>query len=325
MKRKKKNLLFIISAVSGLLLLCGCDFGAKPYTKSGFALDTVVSITVYEKDHALADAALEEAFQLCMSYDRMFGISDPSGDVYRLNHAGGEPVTVSEDTYTLLQKSIAYSEMSDGLLDVTIQPLYELWDFQNTENREPPSGDQILLAKQKVDYHNICLLDNCTVMLKDDATINLGAIAKGYIADRLKEMLLERGITSALINLGGNIQTIGEKPDGSPFQIGLATPFDENGAILTDVPVKDRSVVTSGIYQRYFESGGEIYHHILDPGTGYPAKSDLNAAVIITDASVDADALSTICMLMGSEKAKAFLSSIPDTQFVLIDRNNQIL
>lgn len=325
MNLKKKNLFFIIPSFLILLTLNGCSPAAKPYTKSGFALDTIVGITIYDTDKSHADAVLEDVFSKCLYYDSLFGISDPSGDVYRLNHANGEAVTVSEDTYILLEKSIGYSEVSGGLFDVTVQPLYELWDFQNTENRTLPNEHLIKSALEKVDYHNICLLDDHKVMLNGGANINLGAVAKGYIADRLKESLQKQGITSALINLGGNIQTIGEKPDGSPFMIGLATPFDADGAILTDVPVKDRSVVTSGIYQRYFLVDEQICHHILDPKTGYPAKTDLNAAVIITGTSVDADAWSTICMLMGSERAKEFLKTLPDTEAVLIDRNNQIL
>ena len=308
-----------------LFVLTGCEGSATCHTKSGFALDTIVSITVYDSDKTHADAVLEEAFSRCQSYESLFSISDPASDVYRLNHANGEAVTVSEDTYTLLERSIGYAEISGGLLDVTIQPVYALWDFQDTSDREPPSFDAIRQELDKVDYHNIRLLDGHAVMLSGNAQINLGAVAKGYIADRLKDLLLERGITSALINLGGNIQTIGSKPDRSPFQIGLATPFDENGSILTEVPVTGRSVVTSGIYQRYFRNGNTICHHILDPKTGYPVDTDLNAAVIITGSSLDADAWSTICMLLGSERAKDFLAGLTDTEAVLIDRNNRIL
>lgn len=308
-----------------LFALTGCDDPATSYTKSGFALDTIVSITVYDTDKAHANAVLEEAFSQCLFYESLFSISDPASDVYRLNHANGEAVTVSADTYTLLEKAVGYAETSGGLLDVTIQPVYALWDFQDTTDREPPSADEIRQELAKVDYRNIRLLDGHAVMLSNDAQVNLGAVAKGYIADRLKEFLVEKGTDSALINLGGNIQAIGEKPDHTPFQIGLATPFDENSSILTEVPVTDRSVVTSGIYQRYFKNGDTIFHHILDPRTGYPVDTDLNAAVIITDSSLDADAWSTICMLLGSKQAGSFLFDLKDTDAVLIDRNNRIL
>lgn len=306
-----------------LLLLPACDRMDR-YERSGFAFDTIVNITVYSSDKTLADRALSDAFTLSEHYDKLLSISDPESEIYRLNHADGNAVTVSADTYSLLEKAIGYAEMSDGLLDVTIQPLYALWDFTGEDHDSLPDENAIASAKEKVDYRNIRLLGENRVQLSGGAMINLGAIAKGYIADRIKEQLLADGITSALINLGGNVVAIGQKEGGTPFAIGLATPFDPSGKIIDSVSVSDRSVVTSGIYQRYFEYDGRIYHHIIDPVTGYPADNDLNAATVIASSSTDADAYSTICMLLGKEKAKAFIAGIPDTEVILIDRNNRV-
>lgn len=312
--------------VLSLLLLsaAGCDRMAQPYTRSGFALDTVIGITVYDTEKSHAESVLDKAYALCGSYEKLFGISDPQSDVYRLNHADGEKVKVSDDTYALLKQSVTYAEISGGLLDVTIQPLYALWDFQNETHENIPDDTLLQEAAAKVDYRNIEFYPDNEIALSSGAQVNLGAVAKGYIADRIKEFLLREGISSALINLGGNIQTIGTKPDGSPFRIGLQTPFDDTGAVLAEVDVNDRSVVTSGTYQRYFTLNGTNYHHILDPYTGYPAENGLNAAVVITDSSVDADAYSTICMLLGYDKACDLISSLDQTEAYLIDRANVI-
>lgn len=323
-KSYKKHLIICLFAVL-LLLQAGCDPAPKPYTKTGFCLDTIVSVTVYGTDPKKAEENLTKAFSLCKKYEGLFNISDPESDICRLNHAGGKTLSVSDETYDLLKKSVAYAELSGGLLDVTIQPLYELWDFQNEIHDKLPDADAIEEAKQKVDYHNICLLKDHQVQLKNGAQINLGAVAKGYIADRIREELIASGVSSALINLGGNVLTIGNKPDGTPFEIGIAKPFDENGQILTSVSVSDLSVVTSGIYQRCFTINDTIYHHIIDPNTGYPADTDLNAAVIITASSTDADAYSTICMLLGSDKAKTFLKELKNTDAILIDSKNRTL
>ncbi len=313
----------IVACLTITVCLSGC-LKKQPVTKSGFAFDTIISVTIYASDEADNNALLEEAFALCEKYDALFSISDPQSDIYRLNHADGKSVTVSEETYDLLEKAIAYGDLSGGLLDVTIQPVYALWDFEGNDAPVLPDHDALKAAVQKVDYHNIRLLQDHRVALENNAEVNLGAIAKGYIADRIKEHLVNAGVTSALINLGGNVLVIGEKPGKTPFQIGIETPFDQTGAILTSVSVKDRSVVTSGIYQRCFTVQDKLYHHILDPTTGYPKDTDLNAAVIITSSSVDADAYSTICMLLGRDAAKEFLSQLHDVDFLLIDRDNVI-
>ncbi len=321
----KRTVLFLMIACLYPVLATGCAGRADAYTKSGFALDTVISITIYDTDRTHANAVLNDVFEQCEYYDHLFALSDPESDIYRLNHADGTDVVVSEETYELLERSIEYAECSDGLLDITIQPLYALWDFQNPDHETLPDDAKLKEALSFVDYHNIRLGPDHTVCLENHAQINPGAVAKGYIADRLKEYLVLEGITAAVINLGGNVQTIGRKPDGSMYRIGLQKPFDEQGEMISDVSVAGRSVVTSGIYQRYFTYEDRIYHHILDPTTGYPCDTDLNAAVIIADSSTEADAYSTICMLLGKKGSREFLLKHPEVSAVLIDKNNQII
>lgn len=307
------------------VFLTGCEPSERSFAKQDFALDTIISVTVYDTDEAHAMRALDDALSLCAHYDALFSVSDPSGDIYQLNHAGGGIRTVDPDTYELLSAAIGYAKDSGGLLDVTIEPLYELWDFSAPTHDALPTEDDIEAARAKVDYRSIRLLPDSKVRLDNGATLNLGALAKGYIADRMKEELIRDGISSAIINLGGNVLTIGTKPDGSPFRIGLQKPFGATGEVITDVSSSDSSVVTSGNYQRYFEYEGRIMHHILDPTTGYPADTGLNAVTIQTDSSLDADAFSTVCMLLGYEKSLEWLSDHKNVTAVFIDSNNNIL
>lgn len=164
-----------------------------------------------------------------------------------------------------------------------------------------------------------------TVTLQDPAAaIDLGAVAKGYIADRLKEYLEGEGVHHALINLGGNVLAVGDKPDGSPFHIGIQKPFDKSGIPLTSVRIDDKSIVTSGTYQRYFEKDGALYHHILDAASGYPCNNGLASVSIITDSSLTADALSTTCFLLGPEKGMNLVNQLENVEAVFVDTDNRI-
>ncbi len=306
-------------------LLTGCSARSTGFSRQDFALDTIVSVTVYDTDETHAGQALDKAVALCRHYDALFSVSDRESDIWKLNHADGKEVSVSEDTYELLSAAIGYAEDSGGLLDVTIEPVYELWDFSSDTHDTLPSDADLQEACAGVDYRSIIMLPDHQVRLENGAALNLGALAKGYIADRMKEELIRDGISSAIINLGGNVLTIGSRPDGSPFRIGLQKPFGAAGEVITDIDSSDNSVVTSGNYQRYFEYDGKIYHHILDPETGYPADTGLNAVTIQTSSSLDADAWSTVCMLLGYERSLQFLKGKGDVTAIFIDHENHIL
>lgn len=309
-----------------LLLFSGCSSKEiSPISKTGFAFDTVVTITLYDsKDTELLDSC----FSLCADYEQLFSKTIATSDIGRINTSKGQPVAVSEETAYLLSKAIEYSSLSDGLFDVTIAPVDALWDFNSeaaaTNHAVPPSAADISSALTHVNYHNIILSDDTVTLLDPDASIDLGGIAKGYIADRLKKHLVAHGVQSAIIDLGGNILTIGTKPDGSKFHIGIKRPFDPSGDIMTAVDAADNSVVTSGIYERCFTYEDRLYHHILSTATGYPADSDLNSVTIISASSLDCDALSTICLIKGLEDSMALIESIPDTEAVFIAKDDQV-
>ena len=304
------------------LLLTACAKNSQPVTRSGFYFDTFVSITVYDGQDA--KRLLTDCFALCEDYDRMFSISDVNSDIYRLNHANGAPVPVSEETMRLITESLRYAQFTDGLLDPTVQSVYELWDF-TPDQSALPDPSSIAAALSCVDYRNVIPNEaDGNVQLLNGAQLNLGAFAKGYIADRLKDYLLANNVSSAMINLGGNIQLIGNK-NGENYRIGIQKPFDQNGAVLTTVSVSDCSVVTSGKYQRCFRIGNQIYHHLLDPATGYPKESDLDSATVICAQSLDADAYSTLLLLLGKEGAMNFLNEHPDLSAVLVTDQGEIL
>ena len=308
--------------ISAALLLSACSGLPKErdlsYTDTMF--DTVISVRILD---ASDSQVLNGCKNLCQKYDSLLSTTVEGSDIYRINNAGGAPVEVSDETITLIKKGIYYSKMSDGAFDITIAPVSRLWDFTG-EAASVPAPENIAEAASHVNYETIIIRDN-TVTLSDPAAgIDLGAIAKGYIADRLKDYLTEQGIRHALINLGGNVLAMGGKLDGSDYNIAIQKPFAESGEPITSVKISDKSVVTSGIYQRYFKADGTIYHHILDPNTGYPCENSLYSVTIITDSSLTADALSTTCFLLGYENGMKLVNQLDNVDAIFITTDNQL-
>lgn len=308
--------------VSTGLLLCGCSsFNKKQdltYTDTLF--DTVIRVQILDRADEEVIKGCEE---LCKKYDTMFSRTNEESEIYKINQAKGSPVEVSSDTIAIIKKGIYYSKMSNGAFDITIGSVSGLWDFKS-ETPSVPASETLALAASHVNYQNIMISGNRVTLTDPETQLDVGAIAKGYIADRLKDYLTEQGVKHATINLGGNVQTLGSKPDGSPYNIGIQKPFDETGKPLTSVKVSDQSVVTTGIYQRYFEQDNKIYHHVLDPKTGYPCENNLHSVTIITDSSLDADALSTTCFLMGYDKAMELIDQLDHVDAVFITDDGEI-
>lgn len=318
---KYKRMAALIAAAA--LILSGCSGMSKErnLTYTDTLYDTVISVKIL--DPADEDV-LKGCEKLCKKYDTLFAMENEESDIYKINHAKGKPVEVSEDTITLLKKGIYYGELSRGAFDITIGAVSQLWDFTG-EDPKVPSSKKLAAARGHVNYKNIVIRDN-TVMLSDaKSAIDVGAIAKGYIADRLKEYLEEEGVHHAVINLGGNVLTVGNKPDGSNYNIAIQKPFAESGTAITSVEVDDKSVVSTGIYQRYFKTDkGKLYHHILDPATGAPCKNNLYSVTIITDSSLTADALSTTCFLLGYTDGMKLIDQLDNVDAVFITDDNEI-
>jgi len=262
-----------------------------------------MQLTVYGKN---AEAALDRCESEIRSQEARFSVTLPNSGVSKINSANGEPVSVDRETIALLKKACSISEQVDGAFDITIHPLVTLWGFHEGE-QHVPSQAQISASLARVDYKKAEFRDQ-TVTLPADMQIDLGGIAKGYCGEQLRSILQENGITSALLTLGGNVEAIGTKPDGSAWRIAIRDPHDEQ-QVLGIIEVTDRAVVTAGSYQRYFEQDGIRYHHILDPKTGYPADSGLCSVTVVSKSGTLADALSTAFFVLGTEPSLALLDT----------------
>ena len=232
-------------------------------------------------------------------------------------------VGVHDETIALLQKGLDYGTQSEGRFDITVGKLSSLWDFSNNTGTIPASAE-IEAAVASIDYTKVQIDGNQVTLTDPNSQIDLGGIAKGYIADKMKSYLLENGVKSGLINLGGNVLTIGTKEDGSAYNIGIQRPFDDSGKAIASVEVTDQTVVSSGVYERYFYVGDELYHHLLDTSTGYPIKNDLLGVTIICTDSVDGDALSTTCFSLGLEKGMAFVESLEQVEAIFITEDYEV-
>lgn len=295
-------------------LLCGCNFKAQePISKTGFYFDTVISITIYDSND---EPLLEQCFTHCEELENLLSRTIPTSDISRINSAAGAPVAVSDTTIELLKQGIYYGELTDGTFDITVAPLSDVWNFKENTGILP-TEHAITEALSHVSYENIQIDGNTVTLTDPEAAIDLGGVAKGYIADVLKEFLKSKGVKSALIDLGGNILTLGSKPDGTAFQIGIKKPFDTK-EVITSVSASDLSVVTSGSYERYFEVENVKYHHILDTKSGYPSSTGLLSVTILSKKSIEGDALSTSCFALGLEKGRSLIDSLEGIDAIFI-------
>lgn len=293
-------------------------------------LHTVCTIQLYDStDYNI----LNECFAVIDQYEKLFSRTLETSEVYKINQASSNvsnpqtTFTVSDELKDILEFSLSYGTLSNGALDVSIAPLSSLWDFSNLEHKtEAPATEKISAAQALVNYSDISLNGNVLSFAKEGMQLELGAVAKGYIADRVKEFLLSKGVNSAIINLGGNILLVGEKPDGAAFNVGIQKPFENRDAVVVAISeLKDCSMVSSGIYERYFyDTSGNFYHHILDAKTGYPCNTDLLQVTIISSDSATGDALSTACFALGLEKGMELIHSLKDIYAVFITSDGEL-
>lgn len=317
----KKTALWIKKRLPAALLavaLCLAG-GAAAETKEsvvGYQLDTIITLTAYCEDKAVLEDALKE----CDRLEQLLSKTIEGSDVWRINHAEGQPVEVDPVTAEVIRTALAISEISEGAFDITIAPASALWDFKE-ETPALPDAEALAEAASRVNWRALQLEGN-TVTLPAGMMIDLGGIAKGYIGDAVRAYLENRGITSAVLAFGGNIVTIGTKPDGKPWKIGVQ---DIDGPAMESMLVLQMgggSAVTSGNYERGFELDGVLYHHILEPATGWPVQNSLASVTILGDSSAMGDGLSTAAFVLGEEKGLALIESMKDTEaiFILKDR-----
>lgn len=311
MKQKNTKIL------CGILLLLFAAFGLalsmrpkqiEPISRSAFLLDTFVTVTLYDKEDP---AILDQCIALCKEYENRFSKTIETSEIYRLNHRSLDETTfqLSPDTADIIREGIEYSRLSDGTYDLTIEPLSSLWDFTAQPPSIPPE-QSLRDAAKKVNYKNLKLEGTTLTFLSPDTTLDLGSIAKGFIADRLKDYLKSQNVNQAIINLGGNVLCVGQREKNTPFHIGLQKPFDSYQETIANLNIDDLSVVSSGVYERHFFKDGKNYHHILDPKTGYPFDNGLISVTIVSPRSIDGDALSTTCFSLGLEKGLELINSM---------------
>lgn len=333
----------IALAVSLCLAVCLTACGGsspEPVSQDGYYLDTICSVSVYRmkagdgsvkaasgmKDEA--NAAIEEAFAECRELEALLSRTRADSDVSRINDAKGEWTEVSGQTAEVIRKGIEYSELSGGDFDITVGGLTEQWDFHAPEGEAKlPDEKALAEAAKHVDYRKIETEGNRIRLADPESRLDLGGIAKGYIGDRMTEVLEQRGVVSATINLGGNVICIGSKTDDEDFVIGVETPFSDRTEIIGKIRARDSTLVTSGVYERKIEVGGRVYHHILDTKTGWPAETDLDAVTLIADKgrSADIDALSTTCLIKGSQEGKKFIEGLDGIEAVFVLSDGSIL
>lgn len=317
---KKIFSLFSAAVLMFSFTACSGPVKSEPQTMTGMYFDTVVTIEAWGADQDVMDHCRE----LCEYYEQLLSAHIETSEVSAINRAKGQPVTVSEDTAEVIELGCRFGELSGGKFDITIAAASSLWDFHDSESPRLPDAQTLQEAVSHIDYRCV-QVDGCTVTLTDPAArLDLGGIAKGYIADRIKEYLESEGIGHALINLGGNMLAVGGKYDGSDFRIGIQKPFAESGTILASLQISGQSVVSSGNYERYFEQDGMIYHHILDPATGYPADTGLYQVTVISDSSAQGDALSTTCFLLGLDKGMELIQSLDGVEAIFVTADMKI-
>lgn len=325
MKGLEQNLIKIVAVISVLFLATACSTARneKPVTKTNFVLDTIVQVSAYGPN---ASDVIDEVFGRILEIDsKMTAVGDDS-EVIRLNKAAGvAPQKVSQDTFYVIKKGLFYSNISSGKFDITIGPLVKLWGI-GTERARVPSKSEIDEVLRHINYADVILdEEESSVMLKNKGmSLDLGGIAKGYAADESIRILNKKGVKSAAVDLGGNVYVLGKKPDGRMWKIGLQDPLEPRGSAFATVEVADKTLVTSGIYERYFEKDNIRYHHILNTTTGYPVENDLIGVTIISDSSIDADALSTTVFAKGLRDGIEFIEGIPNVDAVFVTKDRKV-
>ena len=294
-----------------LILLCSGCIRSKPAQRQVFAMDTIMSFTAYGKQ---AEEALTQAEAYLHELETALSVTREESEISQVNRAAGEWVSVP-NAFDILSAAERLCGLTGGALDITAYPAVKAWGFTTGEHRVPDQTELTELAG-RIDYTALELhAETQSVRLPEGMELDLGAVAKGWAGEELAKLLKGSGVTSATLSLGGNVQTIGSKPDGSPWRVGIQDPLSPQGTSCAIVEVADQAVVTSGGYERYFEEDGVHYCHIIDPDTAAPAQNGLVSVTIVGDSGTVCDGFSTALFVMGAEEAAQFWRAHPDLNF----------
>ena len=312
----------LLLSVCLLLSACGAGAASDPsfedekLSSQIYAMDTMMDLSIYGGDQALLDQAAARIAGL----EELLSTTKETSEIAVLNREGS--ADLSEDTAALMDRALTLCGETEGALDISIYPVVKAWGF-TTDSFQIPDPAVLEELRSHVDYRQVAFADG-SVSIPAGMQVDLGSVAKGYTGDQIVKLFRDNGITSALLNLGGNVQALGSKPDGSDWRIAIKDPAGSD--YLGILSTSDKAVVTSGGYERYFEGeDGTIYWHIIDPKTGYPAKNGLISTTIIGDEGVYCDGLSTSLFIMGPEKAVAFWQAHQDFEMVRVTDQQQVL
>ena len=329
MQKIKRHLSMLLVFMLVVLGISGCakkeeaSGTSEPIARTDYLLGTVVTITIYD---SVSEKILDKAFDRIKEIENKMSLNIEGSELNKINEkAGIDYVKVSDETFDVIERGSYYSKISDEKFDITVGPLVQLWDIAG-DNPRLPSEEEIKSAKSLINHENI-LFDksNKSIKLKEKGMkIDLGGIAKGYTADSVAKVLRDNGVEHAIINLGGNILTMGSKPTGEQWRIGIQNPDTSRGEYIGIVSVEDKTVVTSGIYERYFEQDGKRYHHILSPFTGYPIENSISGVSIITTKSIDADGLSTSLFSLGVEEGLKKAETLEDVEVIFVTKDDKV-
>ncbi|KNF09213.1 thiamine biosynthesis lipoprotein ApbE [Gottschalkia purinilytica] len=329
MNKKNIALIFVIA----LLALVGYKLffsdskkseESKPISKTTYLMGTIINLNIFEN---ASDDIFEKSFDIVKRIENKMSPNIENSEISTINkNAGISSTNVSQETFNVIEKSINYSNLSKGYFDISTGPLVNLWVI-GTEKARVPSEDEIKQLLDKVGYKNIALdKNNSSVTLsKQGMMLDLGGIAKGYTADEIAKYLKSQNINKAIIDLGGNIYALGSKSNSEPWKIGVQNPFvDARGTHIGILSVRNKSVVTSGVYERFLEANKKRYHHILNPFTGYPIDNNLMSVTIVSDKSIDGDALSTSVFSLGLEEGLKLVKSQKNVEAIFVTNNKEV-
>ena len=319
----KKIVIFISLILMIFIVGCSTKDVDNPISRTEIIMGTTVGVTLYENG---SEEVLDKVFKRVQEIENLVSINKEETEIDKLNeNAGISPVKLSDTSFEIIEKALYYSKLSSGGYDLTVGPLVKLWSIGLPEAKVP-SQEEIEEIIKNIDYTKVELNKNTKeVFLSEKGMLlDLGSIAKGYAADEIVKILKEENINSAIIDLGGNIYALGFKEGNKNWKIGIQNPFDNRGKIVGSLEVSNKTVVTSGVYERYIEQDGQTYHHILNPETGYPYETDIAGVSIIADKSIDGDALSTLVFTKGLEKGLELVENIDGVDAIFITNNKEV-
>lgn len=324
MKKMIKSIGIVIFMLACISVFYGCGKkNLQPLEKTEYMLGTVCSIKVYDGNK---QQAIDSAYKRIKDIENKMSVNKSGTELDAVaDKAGRSYVKVSDDTLYVLKKGKYYSEQSNGAFDITIGPLVKLWGI-GTDNPKVPSIQEIDQKKALINYKDLIIDEkNKQVMLtKPGMSLDLGGIAKGYAADEATRILKENGVKHAIVNLGGNVLAINDNPEGKSWTIGVQNPFNTTGDYFATINVTNKTVVTSGIYERFFERDGKKYHHILNPFTGYPMDNSLASVTLVTDVSIDADAMTKNIFYKGMENGPEYVKTLKGVDAIFVTKNKEV-